>query len=541
MLQDQCPDYHFVNELEAHKIFVSSGLDSKEQFKIWKRAGKKWDATAIRDAIRQYSDDLEALDADRVARGKRAEGARKGKWKKRVNVSHSATQEGTDLRPIDVQQGKFAELLDNTVPFDPLNPCFLVRASLEDDENLSDTELARIAEDPSYQVIDPDDEHGVYYTSPCADSDEDCPEPLDSSDEEDNDDVEDDDFAESGEEIDGSQITGVQDESGFLHIEDVDVDGQSCYLTYYEADNGDLIRCEGSTDDTYDDNDHGTSEAEDKLARQFYEEELKAVRVAAEGSAADSELIRQEAQASFGDFKCYYNARAKAKNALRLRGKGHGRGKGSGKGGKTRPVNFRGRTFTRTMDGLRRSTSKPALKKRKGSNRSRSRARGYKKNSNAVPKRPPVPVLKEHKDALCTDCDNRTATGFPVAPHKPGSLICPKVQSGKVAPHPPWNEYRDRYPPLKWPGSSRSRSATSAPQRGRSPVKQQQTHASQPKRSTSKPRAPSKPSGVHVVGSVDVGTGDPPEFEPTAEMAETTESVAGSIVSEVWELAPHVP
>ena len=26
-----------------------------------------------------------------------------------------------------------------------------------------------------------------------------------------------------------------------MHIEDVDVDGRSCYLTYYEAENGDIV------------------------------------------------------------------------------------------------------------------------------------------------------------------------------------------------------------------------------------------------------------------------------------------------------------
>ena len=48
-----------MDELEAHKPFEHSGLDSNEQFKIWERAGKKWDAAAIRKAIVQYSEDLE--------------------------------------------------------------------------------------------------------------------------------------------------------------------------------------------------------------------------------------------------------------------------------------------------------------------------------------------------------------------------------------------------------------------------------------------------------------------------------------------------
>ena len=106
------------------QIFDHSGLDSKEQFKIWERAGKTRNGKAIRDAITQYSEDLEALDADRVSRGKYAEGARQGKWKKRVYVARSDTHEGTDLKPIGAQQCKFSDLLDSTVPFDPLNPCF---------------------------------------------------------------------------------------------------------------------------------------------------------------------------------------------------------------------------------------------------------------------------------------------------------------------------------------------------------------------------------------------------------------------------------
>ena len=78
---------------------------------------------------------------------------------KSVYVARSEAHEGTDLRPIDVQQGTFSELLDNTVPFDPLNPCFSVRAGVDDDdEDLSDDELARVEDDPNYTVIDPDDE-----------------------------------------------------------------------------------------------------------------------------------------------------------------------------------------------------------------------------------------------------------------------------------------------------------------------------------------------------------------------------------------------
>ena len=123
LLLDRCPDYKFVNELEAHKIFDHSGLDSKEQFKIWGRAGKTRDATAIRTAIIQYSEDLENLDADRVHNGRYADGVRKGKWKKRVYVARSEDHEGTDLRPIDVQQGTFSELVDNTV-------CPLIRSIL---------------------------------------------------------------------------------------------------------------------------------------------------------------------------------------------------------------------------------------------------------------------------------------------------------------------------------------------------------------------------------------------------------------------------
>ena len=100
---DRCPEFKFVDELEAHKLFENSGLDSKEQFKIWERAGKMWNAKATRDAISQYSEDLEALDADRLSRGRHAEGARQGKWKNRIYVARSHTHEGTDLKPIDVQ------------------------------------------------------------------------------------------------------------------------------------------------------------------------------------------------------------------------------------------------------------------------------------------------------------------------------------------------------------------------------------------------------------------------------------------------------
>ena len=84
-----------------------------------------------------------------------------------------------------------------------------------------------------------------------------------------NGDDDDDGDTESGEEIDGSKITGVQDESGFLHIEDVDVDGRSCYVTYYEAENGDLVRCEGSTDEAWEDFNYGTSDAEEKARSEI--------------------------------------------------------------------------------------------------------------------------------------------------------------------------------------------------------------------------------------------------------------------------------
>ena len=89
--------------------------------------------------------DSDHPDADRVHNGRYADGVRKGKWKRRAYVARSETHEGTDLRPIDVQQGTFSELLDNTVPFDPLNPCFSVRAGVDDDDDdLSEDELARV-------------------------------------------------------------------------------------------------------------------------------------------------------------------------------------------------------------------------------------------------------------------------------------------------------------------------------------------------------------------------------------------------------------
>ena len=53
-----------------------------------------------------------------------------------------------------------------------------------------------------FNVLDPDDEHGVYYTAPCADSDEDGPEPIDSSEENEDGDDRDDEDTEGGEEMD---------------------------------------------------------------------------------------------------------------------------------------------------------------------------------------------------------------------------------------------------------------------------------------------------------------------------------------------------
>ena len=90
------------------------------------------------------------------------------------------------------------------MPFDPLNPCFSVRAGVDnDDEDLSDGELARVEDDPNYTVIDPDDEQGVYYVTPLADSDEELPETSDNSEDEAHGDGDDDGDSESGEEIDG--------------------------------------------------------------------------------------------------------------------------------------------------------------------------------------------------------------------------------------------------------------------------------------------------------------------------------------------------
>ena len=77
------------------------------------------------------------------------------------------------------------------------------------------------------------------------------------------------------------------------------------------------MRCEGSTDEAWEDFNYGTSDAEDRLARKFYEEDLKAARIETEGSSADMDLIRQEAQSNFGDFECYFGAKAKARSAVR--------------------------------------------------------------------------------------------------------------------------------------------------------------------------------------------------------------------------------
>ena len=81
------------------------------------------------------------------------------------------------------------------------------------------------------------------------------------------------------------------------------------------------------------------------------------------------ELIRQEAQSNFGDFECYFGAKARARSAMRGKsgGTGRGRGKGTGRGGRIRPVNLKGK-FVRTDQGLQKSPSKSVVKKRKGSN-----------------------------------------------------------------------------------------------------------------------------------------------------------------------------
>ena len=138
---------------------------------------------------------------------------------------------------------------------------------------------------------------------------------------------------DSDEEIDGSDLVGFQDESGVLHIEDVDVDGNQCYQTYYQADNGDLVQCDGSTEDVWEDL-PATNDAEDRLARKYYEEDLKKTRLDIEGANADLDLISQEASSTYGDFECYFGAKARARSAVRGNsgGKGRGRGKGKGRG-----------------------------------------------------------------------------------------------------------------------------------------------------------------------------------------------------------------
>ena len=157
LLLDRCPDYKFVPELEAHKYFDYSGLSSEEQFRIWDKAGKTWDPKAIRKQIEQYSEDLEALDADRVAKGKYADGVRQGKWKKRTFVARSDSHPGTDLRPIDVQQGTVSDELDHSVPFDPVNPCYVTRVEhAEPGEELNEADQALLDEDHNYTIVDPD-------------------------------------------------------------------------------------------------------------------------------------------------------------------------------------------------------------------------------------------------------------------------------------------------------------------------------------------------------------------------------------------------
>ena len=74
--------------------------------------------------------------------------------------------------------------------------------------------------------------------------------------------------------------------------------------TYYQAENGDLVPCDGSTEDVWEDLPAGYNDTEDKLARKFYEDDLKKSRVEIEGSGADLEMISQEAKSTYGDFEC---------------------------------------------------------------------------------------------------------------------------------------------------------------------------------------------------------------------------------------------
>ena len=76
----------------------------------------------------------------------------------------------------------------------------------EDDDDLSEDELARVEDDPNYTVIDPDDEQGVYYATPLADSDEEIPETSDNSEDEAHGDVDDDGDSESGWKVAGIAI-----------------------------------------------------------------------------------------------------------------------------------------------------------------------------------------------------------------------------------------------------------------------------------------------------------------------------------------------
>ena len=117
------------------------------------------------------------MDADRVAKGKYAEGVRQGKWKKRTFVARSDTHPGTDLRPIDAQQGTFSDKLDNSVPFDPINPCYMARVEPDEPgEELDEADQALLDEDPNYTIIDPENEseHGVFYANIYDDSEDDA-------------------------------------------------------------------------------------------------------------------------------------------------------------------------------------------------------------------------------------------------------------------------------------------------------------------------------------------------------------------------------
>ena len=139
--------YVISDDAMAHQLLYQSGLDRKEQRKVFKKADQEWDPKKIREALLKEHEMCWELDVQRVCNA--------AKNKDRHNAHKSYVVDdlsngiaGTDLLPEDVCSETLDEQCDlSSGVYDPVNPVMLATEAEQDAEEVDQSDVYFVQSD----------------------------------------------------------------------------------------------------------------------------------------------------------------------------------------------------------------------------------------------------------------------------------------------------------------------------------------------------------------------------------------------------------